>query len=132
MRKSANCVPKATCSRLHLPGLLGDGILVGDALIVTKDGTGDFFTIADAVEAVPENIKAGDGYFVIYVKRGVYEEYVRISRYKTNILLLGDGINQTIITGNRSAAGGWTAYHSATFGNSTSPYVNSLLKFGLF
>ena len=31
-------------------------------------------------------------------------------------MLLGDGINRTVITGNRSVVDGWTTFNSATFG----------------
>lgn len=54
---------------------------------------------------------------MIYVVAGVYEEYVSIPKNKMNLMMVGDGINKTIITGNHSYVDGWTTYHSATFGN---------------
>ncbi|XP_057550310.1 probable pectinesterase/pectinesterase inhibitor 47 [Amaranthus tricolor] len=64
-----------------------------------------------------------DGYFVIYIKEGYYEEYVSISRHKKGIMLLGDGINQTVISGNRSVFDGWTTFNSATFAVSGERFV---------
>jgi pectinesterase len=53
---------------------------------------------------------------VIYVKEGIYDENVEIPSYKTNIVMLGDGSDSTIITGNRSVVDGWTTFRSATLG----------------
>ena len=93
-----------------------NGILINGSVVVSKDGTGNFTTIEKAVEMAPRNLKAEEGYFVIYVREGVYEEYITISRNKNNILLIGDGINATVITGDHSNEDGWVSYNSATFG----------------
>lgn len=76
----------------------------------------DFNSISKAIESSPRHSWAEDGYYVIYVRSGVYKEYVRIPYDRKHVLLLGDGIGKTIITGNRSHHDGWTTYHSATFG----------------
>ncbi|KAL3623555.1 hypothetical protein CASFOL_032371 [Castilleja foliolosa] len=81
-------------------------------VVVAKDGTGNFTTIEEAIGAAPNN---SDKRFVIYVKRGVYNEYVEIIKKKWNIMMIGDGINATVISGNRSFVDGWTTYRSATF-----------------
>ncbi|XP_057872545.1 pectinesterase-like isoform X2 [Cryptomeria japonica] len=88
-----------------------NAILADSVLTVAQDGTGNYTTINEAIGTVPNN--SLDRY-VIYVTEGVYEEYVEIPSYKTNIMLLGDGINATVITGNRSVVDGWTTFHSAT------------------
>ncbi|KAK4432760.1 Pectinesterase/pectinesterase inhibitor PPE8B [Sesamum alatum] len=80
--------------------------------VVAADGTGNFTSIKDAVHAAPEYSTKR---FVIYVKRGVYKEYVEISKKKWNIMMIGDGVNVTIISGNRNFIDGWTTYRSATF-----------------
>lgn len=93
-------------------------VRVSNRVVVNKNGRGNFTTISDAVAAAPNNtaIRNITSYFVIYVARGVYEEYVSIPSNKQNVMLIGDGINQTVITGNRSVVDGWTTYNSATFG----------------
>nr|XP_043613096.1 pectinesterase-like [Erigeron canadensis] len=55
--------------------------------------------------------------FVIYIKAGVYNEYIQVTNDLKNIMFVGDGIRYTIITGNRSVVyGGTTTYGSATIG----------------
>ncbi|KAG8373878.1 hypothetical protein BUALT_Bualt11G0071100 [Buddleja alternifolia] len=84
---------------------------VADA-VVAADGTGNFTSIMDAIKVAPEY--SGKRY-VIYIKKGVYKEYVEISKKKWNIMLIGDGMNVTVISGNRNFIDGWTTYRSATF-----------------
>ncbi|XP_010260187.1 PREDICTED: probable pectinesterase/pectinesterase inhibitor 7 [Nelumbo nucifera] len=89
-------------------------VLVSDMVVVSQDGSGNFTTINDAVAAAPNNTNASDGYFLIYIAAGIYEEYVSIAKNKKNLMMIGDGINQTVITGNRSVVDGWTTFNSAT------------------
>ncbi|KAK1583414.1 hypothetical protein Q3G72_023604 [Acer saccharum] len=96
---------------------------VSTVVVVRPDGSGDFATINDAVAAAPNNTDKSYGYFMIYVAAGVYEEYVSIPKYKKYLMMVGDGINQTVITGNRNVVDGWTTFNSATFG------LNQLLIF---
>ncbi|PQP98891.1 putative pectinesterase/pectinesterase inhibitor 12 [Prunus yedoensis var. nudiflora] len=82
-----------------------------EVLTVAADGTGNFTTITDAVNFAPNNSYDRT---IIYVKKGVYVENVEIPSFKTNIVLLGDGSDMTVITGNRSVVDGWTTFRSAT------------------
>uniref|UniRef100_A0A0E0L8W2 pectinesterase n=1 Tax=Oryza punctata TaxID=4537 RepID=A0A0E0L8W2_ORYPU len=82
-------------------------------ITVAKDGSGDYRTVGEAVAAAPNNSATRT---VIRVKAGTYEENVEVPPYKTNIALVGDGRDATVITGSRSAADGWTTFRSATFG----------------
>ncbi|GFP82144.1 pectinesterase/pectinesterase inhibitor ppe8b [Phtheirospermum japonicum] len=81
-------------------------------VVVAADGTGNFTSIEEAIGAAPEHSTKR---FVIYIKRGVYKEYVEISKKKWNVMMIGDGINATVISGNRNFIDGWTTYRSATF-----------------
>ncbi|KAB2052656.1 hypothetical protein ES319_A12G137500v1 [Gossypium barbadense] len=90
-------------------------VLVSDIVTVSQDGSGNFTTINDAISAAPNNTNGVNGYFVIYITAGVYQEYVSIAKNKKYLMMIGDGINQTIITGNRSVVDGWTTFNSATF-----------------
>lgn len=92
------------------------GILVDNIVIVDPEGYGNFTTIGEAVESAPINLKPEDGYYIIYAVKGIYEEYVTIPKQKQNIMLLGVGINRTVITGNHSVIDGWSTFNSATFG----------------
>ncbi|KAK9928592.1 hypothetical protein M0R45_025720 [Rubus argutus] len=89
-------------------------VVVKDIVVVSQDGSGNFTTINDAINAAPNNSVASDGYFLVYITAGVYEEYVSIPSNKQYLLLIGDGINQTIITGNRNVVDGSTTFDSAT------------------
>lgn len=89
---------------------------VRERVVVNPDGSGDFTTINDAIMAAPDNTGTNNGYYVIYVVAGIYEEYVSIDKKKQNLMIIGDGIDKTIITGSRSVADGWTTFQSATFG----------------
>lgn len=112
-----------TASRRKLLETDGDGddqIAVRDIVVVSQDGTGNFTTINEAIVAAPNNSASTDGYFLIFVSAGVYQEYVSIAKNKRYLMMIGDGINQTVITGNRSVVDGWTTFNSATFGNSFS------------
>ncbi|XP_057812518.1 pectinesterase-like [Salvia miltiorrhiza] len=91
------------------------GIHVNATVTVSPYGGANFTSINDAVASAPNNSAVEDGYFVIYAKQGYYQEYVVVPRHKKNIMLVGDGINATVITGNRSVVDGWTTFNSATF-----------------
>lgn len=107
---------KASRGGRILADLVDEGIPVSNTVIVSQNGTDNFTTIADAISFAPNNTNIEDGYFVIYVKEGYYEEYPVVAKNKKNIMLLGDGINRTVITGNRSVVDGWTTFNSASFG----------------
>ncbi|KAG6525699.1 pectinesterase-like [Zingiber officinale] len=80
---------------------------------VAKDGSGQFKTIAEAVAAAPDN---SDQVFVIYVKEGVYQEYVQVDRKKMNLAMIGDGATKTKITGNLNFVDGTPTFKTATLG----------------
>ncbi|XAR67229.1 Pectinesterase [Bertholletia excelsa] len=80
--------------------------------VVAADGTGNFTEIMDAISAAPDYSSRR---YVIYVKKGLYAEYVEISKKKWNLIMVGDGMDVTVISGNRSFIDGWTTYRSATF-----------------
>ncbi|KAJ0980633.1 hypothetical protein J5N97_008888 [Dioscorea zingiberensis] len=92
-----------------------NSVVIKEKVVVNKDGSGDFVTISDAIASAPNNSKASDGYFLIQVGEGLYEEYVSIAKNKKYVMMVGQGINKTIITGNHSVVDGWTTFNSATF-----------------
>ncbi|GKD74582.1 pectinesterase-like protein, partial [Tanacetum coccineum] len=80
-------------------------------LIVAQDGSGNYATINEAVNAAPN---ASTTRFVIYIKAGAYYEYVEVINKKRNLMFVGDGIGKTLIKGNRNVVDGWTTFRSAT------------------
>lgn len=109
-------------------------------LIVAKDGSGNFTTITEAVEAAPNKsntrwvgLDIFSYYtkwklyqyitkfncfdrFVIYIKAGAYFENVEVDKKKTMLMFVGDGIGKTVVKANRSVVDGWTTFRSATVG----------------
>lgn len=83
-------------------------------VFVNPNGSGNFSTINDAVALAPNNTDGTKGYFVIRIAAGVYEEYLNITKTKKYIMMIGDGINQTIVTGNRSVTDGWSTFNTGT------------------
>ncbi|KAK1280542.1 Pectinesterase 1 [Acorus gramineus] len=79
---------------------------------VAKDGTGMFKTIQEAVDVAPVK---GKNPFVIYVKEGVYTEYVIVYKNRTNVVLMGDGMYKTIIDGSKNFIDGVPTFATATF-----------------
>ncbi|KAH0655263.1 hypothetical protein KY285_030145 [Solanum tuberosum] len=67
--------------------------------IVSKDGIGNFNTTDGAILAAPNHsVKP----FFIKIKKGTYQEYIRVDKKKTNIFLIGEGMDTMIIKGSRS------------------------------
>ncbi|XP_010271168.1 PREDICTED: probable pectinesterase/pectinesterase inhibitor 12 [Nelumbo nucifera] len=91
-----------------------------DIITVAKDGTGNFTTITAAINFAP-SYKSDR--IIIYVREGIYKENVDIPSFKTNIVLLGDGADSTVITGSRSMGDGWTTFSSATLGVSGNGFL---------
>ncbi|KAG6513848.1 probable pectinesterase/pectinesterase inhibitor 59 [Zingiber officinale] len=85
-------------------------------LVVAKDGSGDYKSIVEAVAAAAKARGGSTARFVIHVKAGVYEEYVEIPNSMENLMMTGDGIDATVVMGNRSVKGGYRTFQSATFG----------------
>jgi len=80
--------------------------------VVAKDGSGQYHTVQAAINAAPQNSASR---WTIRVKAGLYNEIVTIPSTATNLMLMGDGAGQTIITGNLSVGGSnVTTYLSAT------------------
>jgi len=79
-------------------------------VIVAKDGSGNYNTISGALAAMPANYP---GRYVIYVKAGVYDETVTVTKVK--VTMYGDGSQNTIITGSKNFVDGSRTFESATF-----------------
>lgn len=66
-----------------------------DTLIVARDGTGQYRTINEAIDVCRAFMEY---HKVIFVKKGVYKEKVEIPSWLTNIEILGEDVDKTIIT----------------------------------
>ena len=66
-----------------------------DTIVVSRDGTGNFRTLQEAIESA----RAFMEYTItIYVKNGVYKEKVIVPSWVENIILIGEDRDKTIIT----------------------------------
>ncbi|KAL2935036.1 putative pectinesterase/pectinesterase inhibitor [Bienertia sinuspersici] len=81
--------------------------------VVAQDGSGQFKTIADAINAHPG--KGLTGRYVVYVKAGIYNEEVLIGKQHLNVFMYGDGPTKTVVTGDKSFAKGVGTSKTAPF-----------------
>ncbi|KAI3464405.1 hypothetical protein Pfo_021068 [Paulownia fortunei] len=86
--------------------------LIKPDLVVAQDGSGNHTTINDALKAVPDH---SNYRFIIYVKKGVYYENVKVNKSKWNVMMIGDGLVQTIVSGNLNHDDGTKTFLTATF-----------------
>ncbi|XP_019419849.1 PREDICTED: putative pectinesterase/pectinesterase inhibitor 22 isoform X2 [Lupinus angustifolius] len=94
--------------------------------VVALDGSGNYRTINEAVNAAPSH---SNKKYVIYVKKGIYKENVDMKKKMTNIMLVGDGIGRTIITSNRNFMQGWTTFRTATLAVSGKGFIAKDISF---
>lgn len=80
--------------------------------VVAKDGSGQYKTIAAALAAYPKNLK---GRYTIYVKEGIYNEYITVTKDQVNVFMYGDGPRRTIVTGRKSNRDGVSTFQTASF-----------------
>lgn len=94
-----------TCLEVYLNSLVDEHIDLDFSIstkkvhsyVVAKDGSGDFFTINEAIEATPEDAERS----TIFIKKGIYNEKVFIgNRWQTSskiISLIGESVDSVII-----------------------------------
>lgn len=92
-------------------------------LVVAQDGTGNYKTVQEALNAVPSQNK---NHFIIHIKKGIYKEVITVDATKNFITLIGEDAKNTIITFNNhagtKAANGdtlntWTSATAFIYGN---------------
>lgn len=81
--------------------------------VVAKDGSAKYRTINEALVDVPRKSQRT---IVIYIKEGIYKEYVTIEKNMTNLLVIGEGANKTRITGDKNFIDGFPTSLTATVG----------------
>lgn len=64
--------------------------------VVAQDGTGDYKTVQEAINAVPDYRKAGETR--IFIRNGVYKEKVVVAESKQSVTLVGESVDKTILT----------------------------------
>ena len=67
----------------------------GYNFVVAVDGSGDFRTVQEAINAVPDFRKNETR---IFIKKGVYKEKLVLATSKTNVTFIGEDRDKTILT----------------------------------
>lgn len=63
--------------------------------IVSKDGTGNFKSVQQALNAIPENNQTPD---TVFIKNGIYREKLHLDHSKDFVTLMGENRFKTILT----------------------------------
>lgn len=66
----------------------------GTALIVAKDGSGDYTTVQAAINAAPTGLTAP---YIIFIRNGKYKEKITVPSNKPFIQLVGESVANTIL-----------------------------------
>ena len=86
--------------------------------VVAKDGSGDFLTVQEAIDAAPDYCKQDET--TIYIKDGIYSEKETIPTNKQKLHLIGQSAEKTVITWSDYAKKtGPTGYEMGTSATST-------------
>ncbi|WJX36547.1 pectinesterase [Trifolium repens] len=80
--------------------------------IVVANGSGKYKTISEAIKHVPNKSNKRT---LIYVKKGIYYENVRVEKTKWNVMIIGDGMTASVVSGRLNVVDGTPTFSSATF-----------------
>ena len=96
------------------------GVVYPKEITVAQDGSGKYTTIQEAVNSVRDLGQR----VVIHIKKGIYHEKLIIPTWKTQITLIGEDKENTVITNNdysgKVVAGGKDMYGNSKFNTFTS------------
>ena len=115
----ARKVTELVCDRIRaqLPELAQH--LVRYDIVVSSDGHGDYMTVQEAIDAVPDY---SHGHITsIYIRNGVYQEKVSIPHSKFRMHIRGEDAEKTVITYGKYAEQIWPGfdYKVGTSGSAT-------------
>jgi len=104
---------------LLISGLILSGLCIISSqtakpdIVVAKDGSGNFKTVQEAVNSVPDS---NTKWITVFIKNGIYKEVVTVPVNKTFIRFIGENKEQTILTfDNYHSLAGGTEKSSSTF-----------------
>src|SRR6188508_719674 len=85
---------------------------------VAKDGTGDYYNIQDAIDAMRVYPLAP---ITLYIKNGIYNEKIELPANNTDVTFIGESVDSTVITWNDYSGKGklttFTSYTAKISGN---------------
>ena len=74
-------------------------------IVVSADGNGDYTTVQEAVNAIPNY--SHKEITTVFIRKGVYKETVNIPHTKFRVHFIGEDVENTIITDGRYAKQNW-------------------------
>lgn len=66
----------------------------GQRVVVARDGSGNYRTVQEALNAVPKNNPTP---ITIFIKKGVYKEKLNLAKKQDNVRLVGEALEETIL-----------------------------------
>ena len=119
----ARKVTEIVCEKIkeQLPELAEH--LVRYDIVVSADGHGDYMTVQEAINAVPDY--SHDVITHIRIRAGIYKEMVTIPHNKFRIHISGEGAENTIITYGKYAKQLWPSGFPVGTSGSASVYIHS-------
>ena len=120
----ARKVTELVCDKIHgqIPELAGH--LRRFDIVVSPDGHGDYATVQEAINAVPDY---SHGHITtIYIRKGVYKENVHIPHSKFRMHIIGEDADSTVITYDKYAKQTWPGYdYNVGTSGSASVYIHA-------
>ncbi len=117
--RGARKLAEMTCTEIRksLPEIAEH--LIHYDIVVDKNGFGDYFTIQEAINAVPDY--SHEKITTILVREGVYKEMVTIPHNKFRIKISGQGADKTVLTYDKYAEKLWpdSDFKMGTSGSAT-------------
>ncbi|KAK5783748.1 hypothetical protein PVK06_038261 [Gossypium arboreum] len=95
-------------------------------MIIAQDGSGDITTITQGISSAPS---FGSSRFRIKLCAGIYNENIVINKEKTDLTIIGEGMERGIITGSRSYGDGMKIFETATVEINGDGFVASGITF---
>lgn len=89
-------------------------------VVVAKDGSGDYKTITEAIATIP---LLSTTHYIIHIKKGIYNEKIKITKKMKHVVFVGDGPTDTVITGSLNFIDGITTYKTCTVGERAIKYL---------
>lgn len=87
-------------------------------VVVAQDGSGDFMTIQEAIDALPNFSKIQET--TLFIANGTYEEKVNIPSTKQNLHIIGESVEGVVITySDYAGRKGYTDQELGTSGSAT-------------
>ncbi|GJP56428.1 hypothetical protein CLOM_g15495 [Closterium sp. NIES-68] len=118
--------PMAAAARDLPITVAGGAPVIAPMVTVAQDGSGDFRTVQEAIDAYPSHL---EGRYAVFIRPGVYREKVRVGERCENVTLVGLNASSTIISFDDNGAAGTTTFDTATVAVDASGFAAVGIRF---